>query len=66
MPTLTLTITATVDAEDYARFLQDHSGAADVADSFDARLGEVFGSGPEVLTTVRVQAVDAASPGPAE
>lgn len=58
MPTLTLTITATVDAADYETFLQDHSGPEDIASSFDARLDEVFGSGPEVLTTVRVQSVE--------
>lgn len=57
MPQLTLTITATVDADDFRVFLEDHADLADVADSFNARLNEVFGSGPEVLTTVRVQSV---------
>lgn len=52
-----LTITATVEAADFAAFLADHQDMADVADSFDARLEEVFGRGPEVLTTVRVQSV---------
>lgn len=52
-----LTITATVDAADFAAFLTDHRDMEDVADSFDARLDEVFSRGPEVLTTVRVQSV---------
>lgn len=57
MPKLTLTISAEVDAEDFRTFLEDHANLEDVADSFNARLNEVFGSGPEVLTSVRVQSV---------
>lgn len=54
---LRLTVHATVEAEDFAAFLKDHENLADVADSFNARLNEVFGSGPEVLVTVRVQSI---------
>lgn len=62
---LILTLTATVSAEDYKRFAADHTGPADIASSFNARLNEVFGSGPEVLTTVRVKDVEAtATPTP--
>lgn len=53
-----LTLTATVSAKDYAAFLADNSEPEGVASSFDARLNEVFGSGPEVLTTVRVKAIE--------
>jgi CRP-like cAMP-binding protein len=57
MPKLTLTITAEVDADEFQAFLEEHGNVmADVADSFDARLNEVFGPITE-LTTVRVQSV---------
>jgi hypothetical protein len=58
MAKLILTIHATVDEADFQNFMQDHKDMADMADSFDARLNEVFSSGPEVLTTVRVQGLD--------
>lgn len=59
--TLILTLTATVNAADYAAFAADHTGPADIASSFNARLNEVFGSGPEVLTTVSVKTVETTS-----
>jgi hypothetical protein len=63
---LILTLTGTVSAKDYKRFAADHTGPADIADSFETRLSEVFGSGPEVLTTVRVKTVETtATPTPA-
>jgi hypothetical protein len=58
MATIKLTIHATVDADDFRAFESDHTDLRDVADSFDARLNEVFSAGPEVLTTVRVQSIE--------
>jgi hypothetical protein len=60
MPKISLTIHATVDADDLANFMRDHTDMADLADSFEVRLSEVFSAGPEVLTTVKVQSIDAA------
>lgn len=58
MGKLTITITATVDADEFETYRKEHKDMADVADSFDARLSEVYGSGPEILTTVQVQKVE--------
>jgi hypothetical protein len=63
MPKIRLTINCTVDEDDFAAFQQDHTDLEDTAGSFDARLNEVFGNGPEVLTTVRVSSIE---PGEAE
>lgn len=52
---LILTLTATVSRSDFERFAADHTGPADIVGSFNARLNEVFGSGPEVLTTIQVR-----------
>lgn len=54
---LTLTLTLTVDAKEYADFLLDHrTNRASVVGSFDARMDEVYGP-DEILTTARVQSV---------
>jgi hypothetical protein len=55
----TITITLTVDADDWKQFRDAHTGEADLRDSFNARLDEVYSSGPELLTTIDVQSVRA-------
>lgn len=55
---LTLTMTVSVDAEDYADFLREHAdNKANVVHSFDARLDEVYGPDVAVLTTANVEAI---------
>lgn len=53
---LFLTLTAVVDAEDYRAFRANRT-QADVAESFEARLNEVFGPDGEVLTTLDVESL---------
>lgn len=55
---VTVTITAEWPRAEWLKFLADHADAADVADSFAARLDEVF-SHSEVLTGVEVLKVQA-------
>lgn len=57
MPKLNLTIIATVELDDFEPFYADQPLPADLADSFNARLNEVYGAGQEVLTSVRVEQV---------
>jgi len=55
---LTLTMTVSVDAADYADFLREHAdNKASVVNSFDARFDEVYGPDVAVLTTANVESV---------
>lgn len=58
MKTLTLTLTCTVDAEDWEAFKAGTPDPAELLGCFEARLDEIYGDDGSVLTTVHAEKVE--------